>query len=233
MENIDIDVEVNIELDVPDERDYQYDELFGSAWEPTNKIVEFLPREIQNQWIDPLTKMACSRFGIVHAINAQNYAVSKIDGMRFFEISWKWMWENYLKTIPNAITDGATLQSALNQMLDVKYITGYSCIKLANQKADEAVINSMKHSLDNTRPIYTGSKLCDWKSVRDFHKYALWTGYAHIFCIVWYNESSWIAINSYGANNGVFYIPFELTGSLFSCYSLSDSRDDEVFYKLK
>jgi len=214
--------EVNIELDQPRDTDLIYETLFGSTSENSPK--ELLPPHIQDQSANDITRMACSRYWLVHAINAQNLAVSKVDGMRFYEIVAKVSWENYLKVNPSAKKDGATLQSALDQFVELWYITWYSRLN---------GISDMKHSIDNIRPIYTGSKKCNWNTVRDDHKYSLWEGYAHIFCIVGYNESSWIAINSYWPNNGVFYIDFSFTDSLFSCYSISDKRDDEVFNNLK
>jgi len=214
--------EVEIELDKPRDTDLIYETLFGSTSENSPK--ELLPPHIQDQSANDSTRMACSRYWLVNAINAQNLAVSKIDGMRFYEIVAKTCWENYLKVNPSAKKDGATLQSALDQFVELWYITGYSRLN---------GISDMKHSIDNIRPIYTGSKKCNWHTVRDDKKYTLWEGYAHIFCIVGYNESSWIAINSYWPNNGVFYIDFSFTDSLFSCYSISDKRDDEVFNNLK
>lgn len=210
--------ETTLELDQPRDTDLVYETLFGATWWSEPK--EFLPPNIQDQSANESTRMACSRYWLVHAINAQNLAVSKIDGMRFYEIAAKTSWENYLKVNPSAKKEGATLQSALDQFLDLGFITGYSRL---------FGISDMKHSLDNYRPIYTGSKKCNWNTVRDDKKYTLWTGYAHIFCIVGYNESSWIAINSYWPNNGVFFIDFDFTDSLFSCYSISDRRDDAVF----
>jgi len=217
-----MELATDLELDQPQEGEHEYETLFGSSDSQWSNV--FYPPSIQNQGAEDITRMACSRFGMVHAVNAQNLAVHKVDWMRFYEIPGKWVWENYLKVNPSARKDGATLQSVLEQFKNLWYITGYSRL---NSIAD------MKASIDNTRPILTGSKNGNWNTVRDDHKYTLWTGYAHIFCIVGYNESSWIAINSYGANNGVFYIPFELTNTLFSRYSISDSRDEEVFAKSK
>jgi len=210
--------ETELELDQPKEWEHEYQTLFGSSDSQWWNV--FYPREIQNQWAKAITRMACSRYGMCHAVNAQNKAVQWKDWMRFYEIPGESMWETYLKVNPSAQKDGATLQSALEQFVELGYITGYSRL---------SSIADMKASLDNTRPIYTGSKNGNWNTVRDDHKYTLWTGYAHIFCIVGYNDSSWIAINSYGANNGVFYIPFELTDSLFTRYSISDSRDEAIF----
>jgi hypothetical protein len=80
--------------------------------------------------------------------------------------------------------------------------------------------------------IYTGSQNGDWNSVRDNKIYRLRTDGRivwHIFAIVGYNEIGWIAINSYWENNWRFTIPFDLTDTLFSRYSISDFRDEEVF----
>jgi len=103
---------------------------------------------------------------MVHCINAQNWEVQKKDGMRFLEISGKTMWEVYLKENPNAESEGATLQSALDQFIENRLITGYSRLK---------TIEDMKASLNNTRPIYTGSQNGDWQAVRDLKIYKLRT----------------------------------------------------------
>lgn len=217
----DIPEETDLVLDQPRDTDYEYQSLFWST--ESSNMALFLPPSIQNQWTKYKTRMACSRYGICHAINAQNLEVSKKDLMRFYEIPWESMWENYLKVNPKAEQEWATLQSAMQQMLELSLITGYSRL---NSQED------MKASIRAIRPIYTGSQNGEWNLVRDEHRYALRTDgrvVGHIFCIVGYNESSWIAINSYWANNWVFYIPFDLTNTLFTRYSISDSRDTEVF----
>lgn len=216
--------ETNIELDVPDDRDYKYDELFGATEEPSP--IAFYPVHIQNQASFPITKMWCSRFGMCHAINAQNEYVKSKDGMRYFELPAKIYWEAYLKTNPKAKTEGATLQSSLEQFKKLGFITGYTKLN---------TIEEMKNALHNIRPIYTGSQNWNWVSVRDKKIYALrtdWKVVGHIFCIVGYDDNGWIWINSYGANNGRFSIPFNLTNTLFSKYAIHDTRDEAVFAKL-
>jgi len=215
------EIETTLVMDEPRELELEYETLFGS--DASQGENHFYPQIIQNQWARKLTRMACSRYGMCHAVNAQNWAVKKKDGMRFLEISWEAMWEIYLRTNPKAEADGATLQSALDQFMENGYITGYSRL---------TTIANMKASLDNTRPIYTGSQNGDWNSVRDTKVYKLrtdWRIVGHIFCILGYDHKGWLAVNSYGENNWVFSIPFDLTDSLFSKYSISDSRDEEVF----
>ena len=211
--------QVEIELDKPEANEKQYEDLFWGE-RSSGSGFSFLPLTIFNQGAKPLTRMACSRYGIIHAINAQNRMVAEIDGMRWIEMNPEVMWKNYLKENAKAEKEGATLQSSLQQMVDLRLITGYT--RLNGEE-------SMKNSLRAFRPIYTGSKNCNWSSVRDDKRYELGTGYAHIFCILGFDESGWIAVNSYGPSNGVFHIDYKYTSSLFSCYALSDSRDEHLF----
>ena len=164
MENLDLPEETTIELDVPDERDYEYEPLFGVT-ESENYNV-FYPKTVYNQGAKPETKMACSRYGGAHAINAQNRAVAEVDGMRWAEMNPEVMWGNYLKVNPQAEKEGATLQSALNQYKDLHLITGYAKV---------VSIEEMKDALMNFRPILTGSQNGDWYSVKTDHKYKLRT----------------------------------------------------------
>ena len=101
--------ETNIEMDVPSEGEYIYEALFGEAG-ASAESVSFYPPVIQNQGAKNKTRMACTRYGMVHAINAQNKAVAEIDGMRWHEIHAEGMWLNFLKVEPTAEKDGATLQ---------------------------------------------------------------------------------------------------------------------------
>lgn len=83
--------ETNLELDQPSPSDLVYEELFGSTGGELGNVL-MMPAHIQNQGAKPATRMACSRFGICHAINAQNKAVSERDGMRYFELPAELYW---------------------------------------------------------------------------------------------------------------------------------------------
>ena len=215
--------ETNIVMDVPDCRDYDHEQLFWSTeWEDK---IEFYPEHIQNQASFDDTHMACSRFGMTHWVNAQNRFVHWKDGMRFFEFPARNFWQQFIKINPKAKTEGATLQSVLDQFLKLGLITGYS---------KTMTIESMKSALSNIRPILTWSYNGNWVMVRDKKIYAVrtdWKTVGHIFVIVGYDNEGWIAINSYGANNGIFHIPYDLTDTLFTRYAISDSRDEETLKK--
>lgn len=217
-----MELETELVIDQPRETDYQYETLFGSTTKQDS--VEFLPPTIQNQGAKPVTRMGCGCYGICHAINSQNLAVSKIDGMRFYDIPAEGLWINRLKTNPEAEKQGSTLQSWLDTMKDLGYITGYTRV---------VGIADMQDALNNVRLLYTWSKKCNWHTVTSEHKYTLWDWYAHIFAIIGYNASWWIAVNSYGTQNWIFYIDYKYTDSLFSVYSLHDSRDAVVFANKK
>ena len=110
--------------------------------------------------------MACSRYGALHAINAQNKAVAERDGMRTYEYNPEVMWENYLKLNAMAEWEGSTLQSSLDQMVELSLITGYTRIRSQED---------MKASLLAFKPILTGSQNGDWSYVRDYKSYRLRT----------------------------------------------------------
>jgi len=110
--------------------------------------------------------MACSRYGAIHAINAQNKAVAEVDKLRTYEYNPEVSWANYLKVNPAAEKEGATLQSSLDQMVELSLITGYSRIRSQDD---------MKASLLAFKPILTGSQNGDWSFVRDFKRYRLRT----------------------------------------------------------
>ena len=88
------------------------------------------------------------------------------------------IWVQYLALNRFAQKEGATIQSALNQFLDLKLITGYAVVN---------TVELMKAALMNGNLIYTGSKTGDWTSVRNTKVYKLRSDsvtVGHAFCIV-------------------------------------------------
>jgi len=116
---------LNACADEPKSTDFAYDQLdFGSTEEVTD--IKFLPKTIFNQGAEAVTGMACSRYGMVHIVNAQNLHVSEVTGGAFAELNPKPYWLAYLEENPDARRDGATLQSALSQFKANGLITGYA-----------------------------------------------------------------------------------------------------------
>ena len=96
MNNTSIDMpqeETALQLDVPRENEKMYEELFGNASAYEDVVYNvFYPSTIFNQGAKNLTRMACSRYGIIHAINAQNLAVAAVDKQRTYEYNPEVMW---------------------------------------------------------------------------------------------------------------------------------------------
>jgi hypothetical protein len=76
------------------------------------------------------------------------------------------VWTEYLKDNPTAESEGATLQSALDQLKAAGHITGY--VRCDNEE-------DAKANIEMGRFIYTGSANGDWRKVRDSQTYALRT----------------------------------------------------------
>ena len=129
------------------------------------------------------------------------------------------IWLEYLAKNPKAQKEWATVQSAIKQFYDDWYIEWYAVCK------DDA---SRKQAIDAGHWILTGSLTWDRAYVRDNKIYRDRTDgkqLGHIFCIVGYDNTGRLAINSYWPNNGYFTIPYAYTGSLFSTYAIIDKDE--------
>ena len=94
--------DTTINLDPVDERVYDYQSVFGSE----TRSMPNPTFDIQNQGAEAFTKMACSRFGLVHIVNAQNSIVSKLTGNSPYRLHFgrDW-WKEYLEENPSAQYD--------------------------------------------------------------------------------------------------------------------------------
>lgn len=213
-------------FDEPSSTDYEYSEIYFWSTEDA-KEVKFLPRTIFNQWAEAITGMACSRYGMTHIVNAQNLYVSEATWKEFTELNPKPYWLAYLEENPSARRDGATLQSALTQFKNNGLITGYA---VANS------VELMKSALRKGHLIYTWSLRGNWNLPnRIYSEVTDNRTIGHCFPIVGYmdGEDYWIAVNSYGQDNGLFYIPYSLTDTLFTRYAIVDSKDEEAILSYK
>lgn len=210
-------------IDLPSDRDFQHSEIpFGAA--PVERVkFPYDKFVIQNQGLDPLMYMSCTRQGITHINNAQNIIEAEAQNRSPIYTDPRVLWEERIAERPSVKVLGDSLQSAMNQMLAKKLIAGYAKVN-SFEEAVEAIVRGAY--------IYTGSKDWDWKHVRDFHVYADRTdGWSdgHAFCAVDFQNDSKKAlkgVNSYGQNNGFFDIPVEMLGSLYSMYAIYDARDE-------
>lgn len=209
----------NWAIDLPSERDFLYEEVqFGAdtivpVKFPYEKLV------IQNQAADPVMLMSCTRQWICHINNAQNILEAERMNRQPLVINVKELWLERITERPSVQSLGDSLQSAMDQMLAKWFIAGYAKV---------LTVEAMISAIERGDWIYTGSKDGDWKAVRDRKVYATWWDNGHAFCVVDVKKDKkmFVWINSYGANNGYFEIPFDLVGSLYSKYAISDARDE-------
>lgn len=200
--------------DFPRDTDFDYEETMGT----TNAVA--YPRDkvqVQNQGSITWAKMSCTRQGMGHIVNGQLINAGK-DEQNQLAFT---LWGEYIRQFPTAETQGATLQSSLDQFRARKMIAGYARVK---------TIEQAKQALDSGNYIFTGSRNGDWHSVRTTGVYATQDTrvVGHAFCIVGYNGSEFIALNSYGKSDGYFSIPFELFDTLFTKYSIMPIHNTRI-----
>lgn len=221
-----------INLDQPLETDYKYQEVFWSVVrEKKNIPVPVIT--IQNQWAQPVTRMACGEFWLVHIINAQDKLQSKFQWLGkwlnyFTEINAKKEWEEFIKIYPNAEYEGSTLQQNLEFQRKKWNITGY-----AKVVTKEEIMNA----IDSQNYIYTGSTSWDWVSVRDYHIYKLRTDgkkQGHITPYPKY-DVNWVwGINSYWPNNWLFFVPWDIfLNHYFTKYAVIDSKWAVIYWEYR
>jgi len=214
-------------IDVPSEKDYEYEVLFWSI-EPVKRMR--VPKiTIFNQWLDSKTKMACGIYWMTHIVNAQNKisdAVNKIKNIELKpDIIWK---EKVLPANPQAEFVWTTLQSNLELFRKLNLITWYA---KANKKEE------IMDALDHQRYIYTGSQTWNWQAVRENKIYELRTDgkiVGHITARFTYDKDYVFGVNSYWPTNWPFKCPWDIfLNNFFNKYACSDTRDESAFEKFR
>lgn len=112
--------------DEPSSTDWETEHVFGSPETSVPESYVILPYEFQNQFASPDTHMACTRYGMAHIVEAQEWRMHSETGVPFERTLAAEFWAEYLKPYPSAKKDGASLQSSLKQFKDAKKITGYA-----------------------------------------------------------------------------------------------------------
>ncbi len=193
----------NAALDIPDERDYQYEVLMWNTNFENIKI-EFPKIEIFNQGLKAVTKMSCTRAGLGHIINAQRI----LNGESPIDIEGFWL--RYLEINPGAEKEWATIQSALKQAKDEWLIENYFEVKNEDQ---------MNDAFWKWFFIYSGSNNGDWAFVRDKKIYRVrpdWKILWHAFMF----PSKEKILNSYGKDNWYAFFPKELYSTTYTKYAI-------------
>ena len=217
----------DMNIDSPDEKDIPYEVLFWWENDNSNKIDERIVNKyitIFNQNEDRKTYMACWCYWIYHISNILNILEYWKQWLPYNEINPSIPWIEYLKENPQAQYTWSSLQTWLNKLTKNWLISWYTKL---------TTIEEWKNAIDSWRWIYTWSMNWDWNKVKTNKIY--WVkdkSYWHLFCIYWYNDFWFLAINSYWKNDWIFTIPYEYWDTLYSRYAISDKKDlwDFSFY---
>lgn len=214
----------NAAFDEPDERDYQYGEMFGDEQENIPSVVDWSKTRLQHQWIErtPSTRMACWSFGMSAIINENSNYDRSWERTKGEELRSRQIKAPYR----GSVREGSYMQDNVKQALAEWFIAWYSVVK---------TVDEFRDSLAKHRLIYTGSKKINWtKTKADSDTIAhIGTGSAHIFAIVGYDDNKRLfkCKNSYGDklyDKGYFYLRYEDIGALFTAYSIVDGTDPVI-----
>jgi len=211
--------ETNINMDVPDERDWHYELVFGVDGQP----VQF-PRSklvVNNQWIDPFLWMSCSRQGIDHIVSAQHIL---LDLPKKYTIDQ--IWRMAVSDKPEIESQWDTLQAGLKQAKNLGIIAGFQQI---------STVEEYKQAVDRGWYVYTWSMNGNWNKVRDEKIYGIRENgsVGHIFAKFTYDDKGMIDLNSYGAENGYFLFPWELFDTTFTKYAIIPIQDIDAILLYK
>lgn len=210
--------------DMPDERDYGYEAIFGSN-EILPSICIIDDWDYQDQSLELATKYMCVFYSSAQGSNIQNhFEWSKV------RIGGK---ELGLIAIEAGLLDpkaGAAIQSWPKLLRDKGYIDGWAKV---------STMDEIRNSIYNQRPIVVWSNKINWKNARVSPFIAtLGDSYWHGFIIIGYDdiERQLICKNSYWEEKfdwGLFYLSYDNYNQILfpSKYSLLDSKDELLEYK--
>jgi len=203
-------------IDVIDERDYIYDEVFGvSGWPyPDSKIID--DWEVQNQWLEEITKYMCVYYSSSHGTNIENFLEKS-----WVKTTWKALWLEAIKKEMLDSKRGTSLSNWPRLLKELWYITGWTLI---------TSLDSYKDSICNNRPVNLWSNKINWEKTSKAPYYAiLGSSYWHWFIWIGYNDEKKVIIckNSYWDgvfDDWIFYIPYSAFNVLLyqNKYSLID-----------
>ena len=203
--------------DEPKSTDYKRSDVFGDEEVEWAKIVKW-PKDkliLQNQNSDKRTYKACTRFGLMHCMNAENVNEFLNQWFDYKQDNATDFWLR-LQQSRWRLNIGSSLQSALNQAKKEWFIDWYVVCETEDQ---------MKKAIDNWMFIYTGSDKIDWTKTGQKKETVLWCWWGHAFCIWIYDNYWFIPVNSFGEKRGNWWywtIHFGMKNKLYTTYAVID-----------
>lgn len=108
--------EVNACTDSPSVMDYTVEGMFGDTGSTFEAEKSFPKIPFKDQSLHADTRMACTRYAMAHAVESVNMLVSEVSGSAsYVTVDARKLWLDYVAAVPTALTNGATLRSALDQ----------------------------------------------------------------------------------------------------------------------
>lgn len=207
-------------FDIPDNRDRVYEELVGNADKNKKEIPEFTRYD---QTKHQKTRMACTRYALWMISNIQNIQESLPIDEEYNEIDPIHPRLDYLMKDPRAEQNGASLQSALNQIKSDWLIEWYAKVES---------IQAMEQAIDRSDYIYTWLRNYKRAVVGGKAIYAFpWNGWGHAIMIYKYDKDFWIWCDSSWWLD--LYIKKTDFDKLYTKYAIIDKKDIVDQYKKK
>lgn len=209
--------------DIPDPRDYQSDELFGtaSAQLPNYFRIDLAPS------LDQGSTMYCTAFSACNTINEQTAKEQSTAGVPYSQRRTGYdLSEIGLKAGKLSKTEGGAINWVLPYMRTLGDITGWVTVGRS--------IDAIKNSLFTKGCLLTGSNQISWGALSktNFIVEKASPGSAgHAFCLSGWDDNKQVFYvkNSWGeawGDFGDFEIPYSLALSvLFTIYAVTDADD--------
>lgn len=219
--------------DVPSKSDFLWEDFIWDEYVEwgTKKIVDQVKIKVRDQYDQKDTYKACSAYGATAIYNWYQSVEFMNQWLEFEQEDPRWKWEAYQATrwYPDK---WASLQEIMTFFKNRWLIDWY--VKTKN-------VEETKNAIKNWYLIYTGSDKCWWSATSKAKEFVYdANGAAHCFSIIDYDDTWFIAINSFWedwGDKGLFHINFDKYQYIYSTYALIDHDDrwkiDELVYKME
>ena len=206
---------INACIDIPDDRDYGYEEICWNNDLPEDFIIDD-KNDYQNQWLEEITKYMCVFFSSTHWLNILN----ELEWVWEKDIKWKDIWlianDKWLLDLEK----WALIKNWPSLLKWLWHIKGYF---LVNE-------NNIKQAIYDWHPIVVWSRSLKWwyPCIAEQRNW-------HAVLIIWWNKEWYIIKNSYWKerfNKWLNLLPYNLFDKLYqSKFALIDTENPILQYK--
>lgn len=209
--------QLNAVYDEPSRYDYLWEDY--AEWNDSKKIVDKFNIKVRNQNTNKDTRKACSVYWLTAIFNwYQCVEFDKMD-LEFEQEDPRRKWL--------AFQNERWYQDMWASLQDVMRF--FKVRWLIDWYLKATTVQECKNAINNWYLIYTGSSKANWTKTgqnKEFYYDEKWA--SHCFAIVDYDETWFIAINSFGEtwwDKWFFHIDFDKYNYLFTTYVIIDHDD--------